>query len=101
MRIVREKLPEPGEILYNTKSTLYRLDGRVGESVKAVYATPAVVPAYRWLDSIAPVAPAISIDGRLVTLTTADSVRWWLVQAHLPKRWTWTGRKPAEWVHRG
>ena len=100
MRIVREKLPEPGEVLYNTKSTLYRLEGRIGESVKAVYANPAVVPAFRWLDSIAPGAPSIAVDGKQLRLSNADSVRWWLVQAHLPNRWTWTGRKQAEWVNR-
>jgi uncharacterized lipoprotein YddW (UPF0748 family) len=100
MRIVREKLPAPGEVLYNTKSTLYRLDGRVGERVKAIYTSPAVVPAFRWLDSVPPGAPAIVVDGRQLELSAADSVRWWLVQAHLPRRWTWTGRRPAEWVSR-
>lgn len=100
MRIVREKLTEPGEILYNTKSTLYRLDGQIGDSVKAVYRDVAVVPAFRWLDSIAPQPTTVSVEGRRLNLTNADSVRWWLIQAHLPRRWTWTGRKPAEWIHR-
>jgi uncharacterized lipoprotein YddW (UPF0748 family) len=100
MRIVREKLPEPGEVLYNTKSTLYRLDGRIGESVRAIYSTPAVVPAFRWLDSIAPGAPTIAVDGKHLRPSSPDSVRWWLIQAHLPNRWTWTGRKQAEWVNR-
>jgi uncharacterized lipoprotein YddW (UPF0748 family) len=97
MRIVREKLADPGEVLYNTKSSLYRVEGRIGKAVKQVYATPAIVPAYRWLDSITPAAPAFAVNGRRIETTSPDSVRWWLVQAHLPNRWSWTGRKEAVW----
>jgi uncharacterized lipoprotein YddW (UPF0748 family) len=97
MRIVREKMPEPGEVFFNTKSTLYRLDGRIGESVKSVYQDPAVVPPYRWLDSVPPPAPAIVVDGRRVSAASPDA-RWWLIHAHVPAHWTWTGRKPAKWV---
>jgi uncharacterized lipoprotein YddW (UPF0748 family) len=100
MRIVREKLPEPGEILYNTKSTLYRLDGRIGSGVRSLYSSPTVVPAYRWLDSIAPGPPVLAVDGRNLSLTSTDSVRWWFIQAHLPQRWTWTGRKQPQWMSR-
>jgi uncharacterized lipoprotein YddW (UPF0748 family) len=100
VQIVRDKLAEPGEVLYNTKSSLYRLDGRIGESVRPLYALPAVVPAFRWLDSIPPPVPSIAVDGKRLTLSSSDSIRWWFIQAHLPNRWTWTGRKPQEWVSR-
>lgn len=98
LRIVREKLAEPGEILYNTKSTLYRLDGRIGESVRPFYQMPAVVPPYRWLDSLPPAAPTLTVRGRRVTAASSDGVRWWVARAHLPGRWTWRGKKQASWV---
>ena len=99
LRIVREKVREPGEVFFNTKSTLYRLDGRIGEAVKAVYVDPAVVPPYRWLDSVPPPTPSIVVDGRRVSASSPDA-RWWLITAHVPAHWTWTGRKKAEWVTR-
>jgi uncharacterized lipoprotein YddW (UPF0748 family) len=97
MRIVREKLPEPGEVLYNTKSSLYRLEGRIGESVKGVYADRALVPSYPWLDSVPPPAPSIMVNGRRVSASSPDA-RWWFIQAHVPAHWTWRGRRPAAWV---
>jgi uncharacterized lipoprotein YddW (UPF0748 family) len=101
MRIVRERLRAPGEILFNTKSTLYRLDGRVGEDVhRSIYTTPAVVPAYPWLDSIAPVAPTVSVDGRRLVATSAELPRWWLIRTHRTDRWTWRGRRAQDWTTR-
>jgi uncharacterized lipoprotein YddW (UPF0748 family) len=101
MRIVRERLKVPGEVLFNTKSTLYRLDGLIGETVgREVYGAPAVVPAYSWLDSIAPRPPRIAVDGRTLGLVSPDAVRWWIVRAHLPTHWTWTGRKGQQWINR-
>jgi uncharacterized lipoprotein YddW (UPF0748 family) len=101
MRIVRERLKAPGEVLYNTKSTLYRLNGRVGDAVRReIYREPAVVPPYRWLDSVPPAAPAIVVDGKTLKLTTPEPARWWVVRAHLPTHWTWTGRKSAVWITR-
>jgi uncharacterized lipoprotein YddW (UPF0748 family) len=98
LRIVRGKLAEPGEILYNTKSTLYRLEGRIGESVKPFYAMPAIVPPSRWLDSVPPAAPAISVDGKRVTIGALYPARWWVVRSHFPARWTWRGKRQAAWV---
>ena len=98
MRLVRQRLTEPGEIFFNTKSTLYRVDGQIGESIRKVYDAPAIVPAYRWLDSIAPSTPAMNIDGSRIMVSSAEPARWWLVRAHIPRRWTWTGRKSAKWV---
>jgi hypothetical protein len=101
MRITREHTKNPGEILFNTKSTLYRLGGRVGETVRReIYTLPAIVPAYRWLDSIAPAAPALSVSGKSVTVSSPDgeNPRWWLVQAHIPAHWTLKGRAAAAWA---
>jgi uncharacterized lipoprotein YddW (UPF0748 family) len=100
MRIVREKLSEPGEVLYNTKSTLYRIEGAIGDSVRPFYRVPAIMPAYRWLDSTPPLTPSLTVDGSRIIPQSADQPRWWLVQAHLPQRWTWTGRKRSEWTTR-
>ena len=99
MRIIREREPEPGEILFNTKSVLYRLDGKVGVAVhREIYREPAVVPAYPWLGSIAPTIASVAAHGRQVTVIASETPRWWLVRAHLPAHWTWTGHKRAVWV---
>ena len=103
MRITREHTKNPGEILFNTRSTLYRLGGRVGETVRReIYTLPAIVPAYSWLDSIAPVTPALSVSGKRVVVSSpnGEDPRWWLVQAHIPAHWTWRGRAKAAWVTR-
>ena len=99
MRIVRERLPEPGEVLYNTKSTLYRLEGRIGETVKGIYIDRAIVPSYPWLDSVPPPKPSIVVNGKRVSASSADA-RWWLMSIHSPAHWSWTGRKAASWETR-
>lgn len=99
MRIVRDQLKAPGEIFFNTKSTLYRLEGRIGETIhRDIYRDPAIVPPYRWLDSIAPSPPTIEVSGKTLTLASSEPARWWFVRAHLPAHWTWTGRKGASWI---
>lgn len=102
IRIVRQRLSEPGEILYNTTSTLKRLDATVRAKLEHdLYATPATVPAFRWLDSIPPATPSIGVAGRRVTVTSGPAdTRWWLVQSHVPPRWTWKGRKAGAWSTR-
>ena len=97
MRIVRERLAEPGEILYNTKSTLYRLDGAIGAEVAKLYTAPALMPAYRWLDSVPPAAPSIAVSKGRVVIAADDAPRWWLIREHVPARWTRRGRMPAAW----
>jgi hypothetical protein len=101
MRIVRDTLAAPGEVLFNTKSTMYRLNGRIGDTIRReVYRDPAVVPPYRWLDSIAPPTPVIQVNGRQLQLAAPEAPRWWFVRAHLPAHWTWTGRKAESWSSR-
>jgi uncharacterized lipoprotein YddW (UPF0748 family) len=102
IRIVRQRLPEPGEILYNTTSTLKRLDATVRAKLEQdLYATPATVPAFRWLDSIPPATPSITVAGSRVTVTSnGEGTRWWLVQSHVPPRWTWRWRKAGQWATR-
>jgi hypothetical protein len=86
-------------VLFNTKSSLYGLDGRIGEDVrKAIYTTPAVVPAYRWLDSIPPPTPSISVDGRRLIVNSPEQPRWWLTRVHRTARWTWRGRRAEDWT---
>ena len=72
-------------------------ESRIGESVKGIYTERAVVPPYRWLDSVPPPAPSIYVNGQRVSAASPDS-RWWLIRAHVPAHWTWTGRRQSEWV---
>ncbi|HET9426470.1 MAG TPA: family 10 glycosylhydrolase [Gemmatimonadaceae bacterium] len=103
IRLTRDRLREPGEIHFNTKAALERLDATVRATLERdLYGTRAIVPAYPWLDSIAPAVPRISVsDGTLrIAMDANDPARWWLVRAHLPARRSWRGRKPAAWSTR-
>jgi uncharacterized lipoprotein YddW (UPF0748 family) len=100
LRIIRERLAEPGEILYNTRSTIGRLDATLRAAIERdLYAATAIVPAFRWLDSVAPATPRLSVAGRTLTVESSDGLpRWWLLRSHVPRRWTLRGRKPAQWT---
>jgi uncharacterized lipoprotein YddW (UPF0748 family) len=101
--IVREREPLPGEILYNTKSTLLRNGGKIGKTLASgVYAKPAIVPPFVWLDSIPPAAPHVIVSGGTL-MAQGDSVepaRAFLTRIHQPARWTWLGPRSARWTTR-
>jgi len=103
IRIVRQRSSTPGEILYNTKSTLKGHDGVIAKTLAMdLYSSPALVPAFTWLDSVPPPAPVLSVSGRELRITPADGEqpRWWWVRAHLRAHWTWRGHRSAEWTTR-
>src|SRR5205085_11141418 len=61
-----------GHLLYNTNTTLKKSGGALAASLAPLYATPALVPAFTWLDAVAPPAPTItSVFGSAVQMTPA------------------------------
>ena len=78
-----------GHILYNTGTTLKSNSGAVAASLAVLYARPALVPAFPWLDTTAPDAPAVSVSGRTVQMTPAagELPRWWVVRARANGSW--------------
>jgi uncharacterized lipoprotein YddW (UPF0748 family) len=101
IRIVRQGSSAPGHILFNTKATLLRSGGAIASNLaKNVYTMPAIVPAFTWLDSIAPPAPGITVAGNQVRVAPAQDVRWWMVQSHVPSGWSWRGHRSEQWTSR-
>jgi uncharacterized lipoprotein YddW (UPF0748 family) len=94
VQITRER-QAGGHVLYNTTSTLSRNGGEVAAALmRDAYVLNAVPPAYTWLDSIAPAAPAISVaanvDGSLavaVTPATDEPLRWFAVRYRSAGKW--------------
>lgn len=88
--LTRTRPAGTGHILYNTTTTLKSSNGAVASSLAALYAKPALVPAYPWLDAIAPDAPAVSVSGRTVQMTPGpgELPRWWVVRSRAGVSWT-------------
>lgn len=74
-----------GEMLYNATWTLKQNGGALASTLASdLYKTPALVPAYPWLDSAPPSAPALSVAGSTLTITRGggEPARWWAVRKH-------------------
>lgn len=99
IRITRQQLPEPGVVLYNTTSTLRRLDATVRQTLERdLFAAPALVPEFRWLGANAPTLPRVTVSGDELRATSDSGiVRWWLLREHTAAHWTWRGHRPAVW----
>ncbi|MCC6316124.1 MAG: family 10 glycosylhydrolase [Gemmatimonadaceae bacterium] len=90
VRLTRSRSGAPGHLLYNATSTLRRSGGLVASSLAPLYGTRALVPAFPWLDSDAPLAPALAVAGTTLTFTPAigEAPRWWFVRARASTGWT-------------
>jgi uncharacterized lipoprotein YddW (UPF0748 family) len=87
--LTRTRAAGTGHLLYNTTSTLKRAVGPVVNSVAPLYGTRALVPAYPWLDSAAPPAPAVSVTARTITITpgAGEAARWWYLRYRSGGSW--------------
>jgi uncharacterized lipoprotein YddW (UPF0748 family) len=79
LRLIRQRSAPPGHIMYNGTTTLKR--PQFVETITPLYVTRAIPPAFTWLDSEVPAAPTLSVTGRTLTLSAAETPRWWLVSA--------------------
>jgi hypothetical protein len=85
----RSRAGGTGHLLYNTTWTLKKSGGATAASLAPLYASPALVPAFPWLDAVAPPAPILTVSGNAVQITpgAGETARWWAVRAHLSGGW--------------
>jgi uncharacterized lipoprotein YddW (UPF0748 family) len=79
VKLVRQRTAPPGHIMFNGTTTLKRPE--FVATITPLYATPAIPPAYSWLDATPPAAPTVSVNGRAVAVSASEVPRWWLVTA--------------------
>lgn len=96
IRLTRQRPIPPGQVMFNTTTTLKR-DNGVLATIRPLYAQPALVPAFPWLGDTAPAAPTLTVARRTVRIIpTGDAPRFWLVQWR--SRGSWLRR--AHWTTR-
>ena len=92
IRLTRQRPTPPGQVMFNTTTTLKR-DNGVLATIRPLYEQPALVPAFPWLGDTAPAAPTVTVSGRAVRIIpTGDAPRFWLVQWHSRGSWLRRGR---------
>ena len=84
VKLIRTRPGMPGHIMFNTTTTL-KNDNGVLATLTPLYKERALSPSYPWLDSSAPAAPSISVNGRTLKITHGGEVpRFWLVRTQGP-----------------
>ena len=88
--MTRARAKGTGHILYNTTTTLKKSSGAVISSLSTLYDTPALVPAFPWLDGTPPPAPSLLVSGSTIQITpgAGESARWWVIRARSSNVWT-------------
>ncbi len=87
--MTRSRPAGTGHLRYNTNTTLKKNGGATAVSLSSLYALRALVPAFPWLDSIAPGAPTITVSARTVSIAPAvgEAARWWYVRVRIGGTW--------------
>jgi hypothetical protein len=91
VQIIRQQ-SDAGAAHYHLRSVLD--NPALAGAVRALYATPALVPTTPWIDSPPPPRPDVTVDvwrdtARLEwPAAAAKPVRWWLVQTRTQGIWT-------------
>ena len=88
IRLTRTRAAGTGHLLYNATSTLKKSNGAVTASLATLYASRALVPAMRWLDSIRPIDAVRERVRRTVQMIPAagELPRWWVVRSRSGRR---------------
>lgn len=88
--MTRQRASGTGHILYNANSTLKKSSGAVAASLASLYTSRALMPAFPWLDAVAPATPLVTVSGRNVQLApgTSESPRWWVLRSRASATWT-------------
>lgn len=79
IEVIRSRPGAPGHVSFNTTTTLKR--DHVLSAIQPLFTTPALVPAFPWLDSTPPAAPAFTVFGRVVRISESQAPRFWLVRS--------------------
>ena len=94
IRLTRENPGATGHMQFNAAILMQNVAG-IADTLAAVYAEPALIPASPWLDKSAPSRPVASaardtvsreIDVRFVP-SMRDQVSWWVVQSRVGEEW--------------
>jgi uncharacterized lipoprotein YddW (UPF0748 family) len=91
IRTMRSRPQGTGHLLYNTTWTLKQNGGALASTLSSdVYKTGALPPAFTWLDSTPPDAPALAQTAGALTITAAsgETARWWAVRRRASAVWT-------------
>ena len=89
--LTRQRSGGTGHLLYNTTSTLTKGGGALAATLaSSVYQQRAIPPAYPWLDSSPPPAPAVSLAAGAVAITppAGEAARWFVVRSQASGEWT-------------
>lgn len=94
IRLTRQTPGATGHIHFNAAVLMQNIEA-IADSLAAIYAEPALVPASPWLDATGPSRPVASaardtaagtIDVRFAP-SQRDQVRWWVVQSRVNEDW--------------
>ena len=94
IRLTRQTPGATGHIHFNAAVLMQNIEA-IADSLAAIYAEPALVPASPWLDATGPSRPVASaardtaagtIDVRFAP-SQRDQVRWWVVQSRVNGDW--------------
>lgn len=100
VRITRQSEALPGEVYFNTKSVVLRDGGRIAKDLaKELYASPAIVPPFTWIDSVPPAEPRIVVSQNVLVASSdsTEPARGFVARIHVPERRSWLRRRPAHW----
>ena len=92
--LTRENPGATGHLHFNAAVLMQNVAG-IGDTLAAVYAEPALVPASPWLDTVAPPRPIASAARDTVEATIdvrfapnlREQVKWWVVQSRVNDTW--------------
>ncbi len=88
----RTRMPLPGHVHFSAKALLQN-NGGVAEALRtSTYSSPAIVPAFPWLDSNVPAAPMFSLCEKQGAWTLSwdaagENVRFWCVYMLTSETW--------------
>lgn len=94
IRSTRDIAGATGHVHFNAAVLMQNVEG-IADTLAALYAEPALIPASPWLDDKPPSRPIASaardssagtIDVRF-TPALRDQVRWWVVQSRVNEEW--------------
>lgn len=91
IRLTRQRPVAAGHFLYNTTWTLKQNAGALATLLaNDLYAKPALVPAYPWLDPTPPPAPtvAVSVASLQITPGAGEAPRWWTLRVRASGQWS-------------
>jgi uncharacterized lipoprotein YddW (UPF0748 family) len=106
IEITRHQPNATGHILFNASVLTRNVEG-IADRLAAAYAEPALVPAFPWLDKVAPAKPTVRVvrdssSGENVVRFSPrekQKIGWWVVQSRANGAWRTTILPGADRTH--